>query len=410
MSGSSRLRRILRDPLILPYYLPALMFAVSEGMLVPVLPIYARDFGVSYGLVGLVLAGEGFGMLLGDVPAGMLIRRVGKKGTMLLGIGCAVLSTVMLFWAGHISEVLVWRLLAGFGRAFYNVSRHAYMVDAVTVASRGRAMAVWGGVFRIGGFAGPVVGGTVATAYGLQGPFLLSGGACAVALIVIAIFMRDMETRPQRGSVASRSKGNYLLSTLRAHYPVLASAGTGQLLAQMIRAGRKAIIPLYAADVIGLDVQAIGYVVSISSAIDMSLFYPAGLIMDRLGRKCAIVPSFVIQAIGMSLVPLTGDFSSLLFVSAVIGFGSGIGSGCMMTLGADLAPQELQGEFLGVWRLIGDAGRCGAPLIVGSVADLVMLQPATWMMTGVGLIAGMIFALFVPETLKKRRRCSARSF
>jgi len=390
--------------LILPFYLPSLLLAFSEGLLIPILPLYAKDLGISYGLVGLVLAGEGLGMLLGDIPAGVLLRRLGRKGAMLLGVGCTVLSTVALLWAGPVAEVVLYRLLAGFGRALYSVSRHAYVADVVAVTNRGRAISLLGGIFRIGRFAAPMVGGVIAARHGLRAPFSLFGVAGAVALAVVAIFVRPVGPVGRRKPPAPGPRGHPLLVTLKAHYSVLASAGAGQLFAQTIRAGRQVIIPLYAADVIGLDVEAIGLVIGISSAVDMSLFYLAGLIMDRLGRKYAIVPSFAIQAIGMSLVPLTGSMVGLLLATTLIGVGNGLGSGSMMTLGADLAPQDGRGEFFGVWRLIGDGGASGGPLIVGGVADLVALPTAAWAMAGAGFMAALIFLLLVPETLKERQR------
>ena len=404
MSNSSIRRHILHNPLILSLYLPSSIFAFGQGLLFPILPLYVADFGVSYGLVGLVLAADGLSMLFSDVPAGVLLRRLGQKRAMLLGVGCAALSTVALFWAGSIPEVFLYRLLTGFGVALFNVSRHAYLAGAITLTSRGRATALYGGVNRVGKFAGPAVGGLVAAAYGLRAPFLLSGGAAVVVLVIVALFVRVVETVPPVNSPIAGLRHNHLLATLKGHYRVLATVGTGQLFAQMIRTGRIIIIPLYAADVVGLEVQAIGLIISIAAAIDMALFYPAGLIMDRWGRKFAIVPSFLIQAIGMSLVPLTGSFGTLLMAATLIGVGNGLSSGTMMTLGADLAPPETRGEFLGVWRLIGDTGFSSGPLIVGTVADLVMLSTAAWAMSGAGLIAVMIFAFLVPETLKSHQR------
>jgi MFS family permease len=169
----------------------------------------------------------------------------------------------------------------------------------------------------------------------------------------------------------------------------------------MIRAGRTIVVPLYAADVLGLDVQAIGFVESASRAIDLAMFFPAGLVMDRKGRKWAIVPSFLLQAAGMALVPLAGDVSMLVTATCVYGVGNGLGSGSMTTVGADLSPPEARGEFLGIWRLIGDAGASSGPLIVGSVADLLVLPAAILVIAGAGVVAAAVFGLFVPETLRR---------
>ena len=404
MPVSNRLRQALRSPLLLSFYLPALLLSLSQSLVVPIMPLYARSMDASYGLIGLVSAGVGLGTLLGDVPSGMMVRRLGQKRTMLLGVGCTVFSTAALFWARSIPEVVIYRLLTGFGQALYTVSRHAYIADAVRVSGRGRAIALFGGVSRAGRFIAPLIGGTIAKAYGLRVPFLVVGLMSAAAFATMVAFVRNAETTPQEAGSAPRSRGGHLLSTLRSQRRVLASAGVGQLFAQMIRAGRKIIIPLYAADVIGLDVQAIGFIVSFASAVDMTLFLPAGLIMDRLGRKYAIVPSFVIQAVGMALVPLTSSATGLLLAATLIGIGNGLSSGSMMTLGADLAPLDTRSEFLGLWRLIGDVGGSSGPIIVGSVAEVLALPAAAMAISSAGLLAGAIFALLVPETLKKRQR------
>lgn len=398
----------MEHPLILPLYLPTLIISLSEGLLIPVLPIFVREIDVSYALVGLVLAGEGLGMLLGDVPGGVLMRRLGRKGTMVLGLSCVLLSTVALFRVGSLPVAFACRLITGFGHALWAVSRHAYVAEMVQVANRGRAIAFLGGLFRIGHFLGPMAGGITAARYGLRITFPAFGAVYAVALLMVVAFVHPAGSAQPKGAARLAVYDNHLLSTLKMHYRVLASAGAGQLFAQAIRAGRDVILPLYAADALGLDVRSIGFIVGIGMAAEVALFYPAGWIMDRWGRKYAIVPCFAIQALGMFLVPLTAGLVGLAAAATVIGLGNGLGSGSMMVLGADLAPQETRGEFLGLWRLIGDAGSSGGPLAVGNVANLIALPVAAWVMCAVGLTAAVIFALLVPETLKTRRVHGAR--
>ena len=356
-----------------------------------------RDFGASYSLIGVVLAAQQFGTLLADIPAGVVLRQLGRKRAMLVGLLTLVSTNTLLFWARSIYEAMALLFVAGFGMALFNIARHHYLAEMVKQSTRGRAIALFGGVNRIGVFLGPAVGGVVAAIYGLRAPFLLFGAAGVTAVFLVFIFVT------RTGAVIpGEAQKHGLIRTIKTHYRLLAAAGTAQLFAQTVRAGRNVIIPLIGADLLGLDVQAIGTIISAASAVDMTLFYPAGWVMDRFGRKFAIVPSFLIQALGMALLPLATGFTTLLMFTCLIGFGNGIGSGTMMTLGADLAPTETRGEFLGTWRFIGDGGFTLGPIIVGSVADLLVLQTAALFLAGSGILAGLIFARFVPETLRRR--------
>lgn len=390
----------MRNSLTLPVYVPTLILAFAGGLLIPIMPLYAASFDVSYGLIGLVLASQGLGTLVGDVPAGILLGRLGQRRSMLIGIGCKGLAMLAMGWAHAFPELVIYGLIAGVGGALWNISLHAYLTDIVPLDRRGRTIAVFGGIGRIGIFAGPLIGGTVAAGFGLRAPFFLSAALVLIAMTMPAFFVKDSAPDGSRRRIGWKGHTGHLVAVLREHRRVLLSAGSGQIFAQTIRSGRQIIVPLFAADVIGLDVQAIGWIITLSAAVDMSLFYPAGLLMDRYGRKYAYVPSFIIQAIGMGLIPFSSSFLGLLLATSVLGFGNGIGSGTMMTLGADLAPKESMGEFLGIWRLIGDVGQTGGPIVVGNVADLLGLSTATFAIAAFGLLAAMTLGLLVPETLK----------
>ena len=392
-------------PLVLPLFLPALMSRLGSGLLVPILPLYAAGFEISYGLIGLVLAGEGLGTLIADVPTGMMQRRFGNKQVMMAGFAVITAAVGLLFFAQSVWIVLLLRLFAGFGRAMVSVSMHIYIANQVKLSQRGKAISMFGGTHRLGGLIGPALGGIIAGVLGFQAAFLVMALATGVGLIFAALFMHSSPREDRK-----HGEGRHhlrLMDVLRAHHRVLASAGVAQVFGQMIRAGRAVVIPIYAADALGLGVDQIGFIVSLSAAVDFSLFLVAGWLMDRYGRKFAIVPCFSIQALGMALVPLTAGFGGLLFAAVVIGFGNGLGAGSMMTLGADLSPVESRGEFLGLWRLISDTGFTGAPLVIGTVADILALGPAIWVIAGSGLAAASIFLFFVPETLKHKQLAAA---
>ena len=119
--------------------------ACCSGLIIPILPVYALSFEVSYGLVGWVLAAQGLGTLVFDVPAGVLVRRLGHKQIMLLGISLNVGGVLALFWAQGLHEVLAWRFLSGVGSALWTISRHAYITDLIQTGQRGRSIAMLGG-------------------------------------------------------------------------------------------------------------------------------------------------------------------------------------------------------------------------------------------------------------------------
>ena len=133
----------------------------------------------------------------------------------------------------------------------------------------------------------------------------------------------------------------------------------------------------------------------------MLLFYPVGAVMDRFGRKWTIIPSFIFISLSFLLFPLTGSFLPYLLVSMLSGLGNGLGSGALMTLGADLAPKEKIGEFLGIWRLIGDFGSILAPFIVAITAQATSLGIAAMTTGGIGLAAAASMFFLFKETLKR---------
>lgn len=382
--------------LVLPVYVPTLLLSLGQNVVVATLPIFANRFTPAYALVSLAVAATSLGTMVADVPSGMLLERLGRRRMMLVGCWMIALASAGTFFVRGIPDLVAYQLVGGVGAAFWSISRLAYLTTTVPPSQRGRAISAFGGINRIGTFVGPGIGGFVGQHVSLATPFLITA-ACAAAAGGIS-FLYVTESARQGGAHAGM-RWKVVGSVVRHNYKELGTAGSAQIFAQMIRAGRKIIVPLYATNVIHLDVGAVGAVYSVSAGIDMLLFIPAGYVMDRMGRKFASVPSFVIMAAGMGMIPFARDFTSLAIATIVIGLGNGLGSGTMMTLGADLAPKEGTGEFLGVWRLMGDSGSAGGPLVVGKIADVVGLSLGAIMLAAMGAIASVLLILFVKETL-----------
>jgi MFS family permease len=163
-------------------------------------------------------------------------------------------------------------------------------------------------------------------------------------------------------------------------------------------------VPL-AGQAVGLDVTTIGLVYSAATIVDIALFYPSGLLADRLGRKWSAVPSMALYALGLALLPLVSGLYSLLAVATLLAFANGIGTGVVMILGADLARASgRQGQFLGLWRLIGDLGMSGAPMLTGAIVKSAGLAAASLTVAGLGVAGVLVMVLGVAETLRTDRQ------
>ena len=263
-------------------------------------------------------------------------------------------------------------------------------------------MSLVGGTVRLGWVLGPIAGGYVGKIYGLQSVYFAQAAVCLLAALFILISSSHyrMGSRERRGDLPQPS-GVPFLRTVHGRWRAVLLAGLVVITLQMLRIGRQILIPLWG-ERLAWDVAAIGLIFGLARAIELILVYPAGTLMDRLGRKWAAVPCLLLQSVGLALIPLTGGFSGLLLVSLLAGIGNGLGSGIVMTLGADLAPRARTGEFLGIWRLMGDTGAMTGPLLIGVVAQVFGLQFAPLLIAVLGIAGAWLMVFKVAETLAKR--------
>ncbi len=373
-------------------YLPNFLFSIGQGAAIPVIALLALDLGASPALAGAIVALRGIGTMVFDVPSGVLVARFGERKAMVMAT--AVLGLIA-FGIGLKPSLLVYALLVllmGFAWAVWLLARLTYVTEASPTAHRGRVMSMMGGVNRSGQFIGPLIGGLAVIPFGLAGAFFVQ------ALFAIAASLTLRATPDLPSSQAARSHPIQMRELFRDHRRTLATAGFVAITIQVLRSARQAIIPLWG-DQIGVSASQISFIFGASSAIEMAVFYPVGMLMDRKGRKWAVIPCLILLSIGMVLIPLTSTFVGLLLVGLFLGFANGLGSGINMTLGSDFSPDLGRSQFLGLWRLVTDVGTAGGPLIIAIVTSLATLGAAPVAVAAVGLIGSAVMWRAVPETL-----------
>jgi MFS family permease len=373
-------------------YLPALLYETGMGAIVPVVALVAAGLGAGLDQAALVVALLGIGQILGDVPAGALAARVGDRRAMIVAaaLACVALATCAL--APDLVVLAAGVLVVGAASAVFHLARQAYLTEVVPVVNRARALSTLGGISRIGIFLGPFLGAAVLHVADLQAVFWLAVATTVAAAVVVGL-ARDIDDRHP----AARARPAVSTAELvRRHRRLLATLGLAVVLVGAVRATRQVVLPLWS-EHLGFAPATTSLVFGISGAVDMLLFYPAGKVMDRRGRLWVAIPSMLVLGGAIAVLPLTTTLTGVAVVAMVMGLGNGIGSGILMTLGADVAPPDSRAQFLGVWRVFQDSGAAAGPLVVSAVAAAGSLAAGIVTMGAAGLVAAGALGLWVPR-------------
>jgi len=362
-------------------YGPSIVSAVGHGAIMPVLALRARDLGADVSTAAVIVALTGAGMLLASLPAGALVARIGERRA-LVGAGFVDAGAMTLAaLTDSVAALAVGVLLSGVCWTLFLIARQGFMIDVVPVTHRARAMSLLGGSYRVGVLVGPLIGAGLISLTDLTSVFWL-GAVMSVSASLLAGLMPDLGEEKR---AAAKASGHLAVWTVIAsHRRLLATLGTAVVILGMSRSLRLSLLPLWA-DHIGLSAATTSLIFAGAAALDVAFMWPGGWLMDTRGRMVVAVPVVLSMAVACLLLPLATSVVSVALVMALIACGNGLGSGIVMTLGADAAPGEGRAQFLGAWRLCGDIGNTGGPLLVGAVAAVAPLATACLVVGVLGL-------------------------
>ncbi|WP_125610601.1 MFS transporter [Specibacter cremeus] len=383
-----------------PVFGPTLLFGVAQGAILPVIPLTARDMGASLAAAALVVTLMGLGSLVSNIPASLLTARFGERMGL---VGASVLTLVALLLCILAHDLWLFALgvlLIGAASAEFNLARQSYLTAAVPPTLRARAMSTLGGVGRIGIFAGPFVGALAIHLAGLAGAYWVAAVAVAAAGVVVWT-LPDLESRPGRAGAAA-GPAPTVRHLLGSYGRLFATLGVGVVLVSAVRSARQVVIPLWA-DNLGLDATTTSLIYGLSGAVDMLVFYPAGKVMDQKGRSAVAVPSMALMGLGLLAMPFTHGAGSLLLVALLVGLGNGIGSGLIMTLGADHSPALGRPQFLGIWRFLSDVGNSGGPALLSAITAVATLSVGIGATGALGLVAAAVLWYWIPRSAPAAR-------
>ncbi|WP_297627218.1 MFS transporter [Nocardioides sp.] len=362
-------------------YGPSIVSAIGHGAIMPVLALRARDLGADVSVAAAIVALTGVGMLCASLPAGALVARIGERRALVAAGFLDAGAMAVAALTDSVAALAAGVLLSGVCWTVFLIARQGFMIDVVPSTHRARAMSLLGGSYRLGVLIGPLLGAGLIRLTDLTSVFWL-GAAMSVCASLLAATMPDLGEEKRAAAKASGHLGVW--TVIASHRRLLATLGTAVVILGMSRSLRLSLLPLWA-DHLGLSASTTSLIFAGAAALDVAFMWPGGWLMDTRGRKVVAVPVVLSMAVACLLLPLATSAVSVALVMALIATGNGLGSGIVMTLGADAAPGEGRAQFLGAWRLCGDIGNTGGPLLVGAVAAVAPLATACLVVGLLGL-------------------------
>ncbi len=366
MFGLDAFRDALReDKRVWPLLAMVCCTMFGAGLLVPVVSLYAVSFGVSATLVGMLVTIFGIGRIVANFPSGWLSQRIGRRPLLAAGPGLLAVGAVGAALTTDFNWLLFWRFVQGLGSGMYGTVSLAALADISSPQTRGRLVGVYHAAIQFGASIGPLIGGSVASAFGLAAPFWFLLAISLVTCVLAITTFKDANVQPSRsmsGALGVARRG--LLSV-----PFMAISLVSSIVFFTRTACMFQLLPLIGSETFGLGVAAIGVAITVIAFAMLIVLPSAGVIVDRFGSRIAVILSMTGMIAGLALVLISSNQIFFWLSMLVYGLAGGINSAATGTYTIEVLPRHKYGEGMGLQRTISDLGYILGPVFAGAVAD-----------------------------------------
>lgn len=371
----------------------AFFVMLGFGVVIPVLPVYVRSFGVGYLEVGAVVSVFAVMRLVANPFVGRLVDLAGERVILAVGIGIVAVSSALVGLADSYLQVLLLRGAGGIGSAMFSVAAMTLLLASSDPSIRGRAVGFYQGGFLIGGMAGPAVGGLL-SGISLHAPFFFYAGTLVVAGGVGLALLRRHDRSETKAAEPARPFRD-VLRDRRYQAALLASLAQGWSAMGV----RTALIPVLVVESLRGEPAWTGIAFAVAAVVQTLALVPAGRFVDSVGRRPAIVASFAVGAVVMIAVPFVDSLWQLIVLLSIYGAAAAfMGTAPAASVGD--AAGGRGGQPVAVFQAVADAGAIVGPLVAGLLVDAFGF-PAAFGSAFLLMAAASLFALRMPRGFAK---------
>lgn len=405
MPATVTLKSILRDRAIASQIGIAFVVMLGLGSVLPILPLYARSFGVSFAAAGLFISAAGIARLVFDILAGSIIDRVGER--VAGAAGAFVLAACSLAAAlapNFYLAVILWGI-GGAGAATTIAAQYSYLLKVVPKEAMARTLGIFYGTFNAGVVAGGILGGFVAESYGLASPLIVYSAIMAAAGFLYLRFIVDPKRRttnedheavevPYQLGMFGRLRELFRLGGF------VTAIALNFAYVWFVVTVFDTLVPLFGTSRLDMSPAGIGLIFAVSLGIEFAVLYPAGVLSDKHGRKVVLIPSFAALAIVIAVLGLSESVTALVIGMGVLGVASGVAGVPPAAVLSDVVPESSSGLGVGAFRFAGDLASVIGPALIGAAIAAFGFRTA-FVLSAIPVVIALGFVIRTPETMAR---------
>ncbi len=352
-----------RSPLLI-VLLTIFLDLLGFGIVIPLLPFFAKDLGASPLEVGLVMTAYSAMQFLFSPIWGRISDRVGRRPVLLISIAANVVA--MLLFAASSTLVLFFLARAFAGMANANIgTAQAYVADVMPGKERARGMGLVGAAIGMGFVFGPAIGGLLAP-LGKSAPALVAASLSAVNF-ALAFFLLPESLTPEKREAARARRGSRLRTFVAAlDHPILPFLFFAFFLLTTAFSQMEATFALFTDARFAYGTAENGYLFAfIGLALALVQGGLVGPLRRALGESAMLLGGTLVLAAGLLWLAQVQSLTGLVGACLVLALGHGISNPALSTLVSQEAAEHAQGQVLGVNQSMASLARVVGPVLGG---------------------------------------------
>lgn len=355
---------------------------LGMGIVAPLLPLYAQHYGATGIAIGLVFASFSISRTLLLPIIGKLSDRRGRKIFITTGLFLFSLTSIGYIEATNIPLLVLTRTIQGIAAAMVIPIALAYMGEITPGGKEGIYMGIFNFFFYGGLAAGPIFGGIVKDAFGINSSFYTMGLISFVGFLLSLLFLPEKRSA---GKSATTRKGYSQFFRPRAlkgifTYRLCFSIGIGVTWA---------FLPIFGDNILRLSSSQIGFLISLNILIATLLQAPFGKLADKINKGWFVVIGGIMAACALMVIPFTRNFTEIFIANLLLGFSGGIAMPALTALVVEEGKKIGEmGSMMSLFVLFHSIGMIIGPLLAGFSAEYISIT-ATFIGGGAIGLAGV---------------------